>query len=325
MPSNPFAGSHHARYLRPDVPVHIISRVTQGRCLLTPCPEFNLIMVGAVARGLEHWRTVRLYALAVLSNHMHAMVSGDAPEVAAFIGFVKREVSRRWGPKVGWEGTMWDEYISTALPTAESQVNCLRYILAQGVKENLVERPEHWPGVHCARSLMTGVPLKGTWLDATAYGRARQRAASAELAARISRARYQRSYELTFSPIPAWDCAPKEYRERVRKLVEHIVAERVATYGAKPALGVKKILRTSKHVRRSMPRPPWFEHRRRMVCWASPSAPETKEYLRDYWAFQRAFRFASNEYLAGHIASGFPPGAFLPMVIARPPPPTLAA
>ncbi len=68
---------------------------------------------------------------------MHMMLQGPAHQVPAFVGFVKREISRRWGgkPWINWPGTMWHGYLATALPTVESQENCLAYILSQAVKE----------------------------------------------------------------------------------------------------------------------------------------------------------------------------------------------
>ena len=208
----PKTGRHHARYLRCDVPVHIISRISQGYCLLVPTQKLNRVIIGATAVALEHYPTVKLYGLAVMSNHLHAMASGDADELAAFIGFIKRETSRRWGPKVDWEGRMWDEYLATALPTANSQINCLKYILGQGPKENLVDRPEQWPGVHCAKSFVSEKPLRGIWLDATQYGRARIRNEARKRPKKLHKRDYEREMELSFAQIPAWGhLTPRDY------------------------------------------------------------------------------------------------------------------
>jgi hypothetical protein len=42
-------------------------------------------------------------------------------------------------------------------------VGRLRYLLAHGVKENLVERAVDWPGVNSVRAILEGKPLVG-WL-----------------------------------------------------------------------------------------------------------------------------------------------------------------
>ena len=41
----------------------------------------------------------------------------------------------------------------------------LRYILAHGPKENLVERVLDWPGVHAAKAILEDKPLTGYWFD----------------------------------------------------------------------------------------------------------------------------------------------------------------
>src|SRR5512147_349534 len=106
-----FAGQHHARLIDERVPFHVISRVFQGRHLLRPCTELNDLAIGVIARARELFPSVKLYAVAMMSNHLHMMLQGPSNEVPFFIGFIKREISRRWGsrPDVRWPGTMWHE------------------------------------------------------------------------------------------------------------------------------------------------------------------------------------------------------------------------
>src|SRR6185295_16167179 len=47
----PFTGSHHARYLPPDIPFHIISSTFQRRHLLRPCKALNSIILGVLGRA----------------------------------------------------------------------------------------------------------------------------------------------------------------------------------------------------------------------------------------------------------------------------------
>lgn len=56
-----------------------------------------------------------------------------------------------------------------------NQVDRLSYLLSHGAKENLVARPQDWPGVHCVDALLTGRLLEGTWFDRTQEYNARQR------------------------------------------------------------------------------------------------------------------------------------------------------
>ncbi|MEO6195005.1 MAG: hypothetical protein ABIS20_18470 [Thermoanaerobaculia bacterium] len=57
----------------------------------------------------------------------------------------------------------------------EAQTTRLKYVLANGCKEDLVARPQDWPGVHASRALVAGEALTGTWFDRTQEYAARRR------------------------------------------------------------------------------------------------------------------------------------------------------
>ena len=77
----------------------------------------------------QNWPEVKLYGFAFMSNHIHLMVSGLGNEVSSFVGFIKREISRRLGQRYKLPGTFWHQrFVATALPTEESQVKCLDLI-----------------------------------------------------------------------------------------------------------------------------------------------------------------------------------------------------
>jgi REP element-mobilizing transposase RayT len=129
----PFRARHHARYHEPGMPYHIIVRTFQGMALLTPTDEFRKMFAGIIGRALTTYKTIQVFALGFLSNHGHTMLAGTPEQIPAFVGYIKRELTLRYGPTIDWEDTMWrDGYVSTALPTPESQVRCLQYILSQG-------------------------------------------------------------------------------------------------------------------------------------------------------------------------------------------------
>ena len=267
-----------------------------------------------MGRAQRHYASVRLYAMAFLSNHVHFMLQGQPGEVAAFVGFIKREISRRWGRRahVGWHGTMWHEYLAAALPTPESQVRCLKYILSQGVKEGLVSRPEDWPGVHCARSLITGLPLKGTWLNATGYSRALDAQSRTRRPKTIAKSDFDVHYEVKFAAIPAWESLDEGARQtEIQRLIDEIVVEGHAARAGRPVLGARRIRRIALDRRTELPRQPWFKRRRRLICWASPSEPATRRFLLAYWRFQNGFRTAAIED-ARHRAPVFSVGSFAP-------------
>ena len=311
-------GGHPARYIDERVPHHIISRVFQGRHLLRPCEELTAIIVGVLARARELYPAVSLFTLAFLSNHLHMILKGSSQDVPRFIGFIKREISRRWGAHrdVNWQGTMWHEYLATALPTPESEVNAMKYVLSQGVKENLVERPQEWPGVHAAASLMSGNPLVGKWLDATSYAKAKDAANRTAKPKKIHRADYERECTVSFDPLPAWSALPsRQQRRSVKELIEAIIEEGAEhrRRADKTVFGAANVMLVPLDYVTKLPPQPWYQDRRRMVCWADPRDERTQAYLADYWAFQSAFTQASRAFRTGDVSAQFPIGAFRPV------------
>ena len=311
-----FSGKHHARYIPADVPQHVISRVFQGRHILRPTRKLTRLIAGVLVKAALVHPDVLIFAYAFMSNHIHLLLQGSSKSVASFVGYLKREITLRWGhsKEVGWYGPMWSEYISTALPTENSQIQCLKYILSQGVKEGLVAAPQLWPGVHASKQLLAGTPLRGDWFNSTKWTIARDAERRKKRPKAVKKNDYYESYELTLTPIAPWkDLSPDKYCEKISKLVDEIVEEgKVARRGRKP-LGVKAILQIPLNYKSELPVQPWFENRRRMICWSDPKADETKSYLKRYWRFQREFRAASDAFLAGDLTVEFPPGAFRPV------------
>jgi hypothetical protein len=76
---------------------------------------------------------------------------------------VNSNLARKIGRLVGWREKIWSRrYQAIVISNEEgAQIERLRYGLAHGVKEGLVEKVLDWPGVHGARALMTGEAVQG--------------------------------------------------------------------------------------------------------------------------------------------------------------------
>ena len=306
----------HARFHVPGVPYHIISKTIGGRFLMVPKKHTLEITTGVVGKAQVNWPNIELHGFAFLSNHFHLMVSGDSWEISAFVGFIKREISRKLGQKYDLGGPFWQSrFTSTALPTPESQVDSLKYILAQGVKEDLVAHPLDWPGLHCARALLTGEPIKGSWFQATKYGIARRNQQRTANHPAVKKKEFYQTVTIKLTPIPSWSHLTKEeQQQRAREIVQSIVdeaAERRKKTKIK-VVGKKRLVGMSIFKRVAPPRPPWWQNRRRQItAWAKLGDPLTQQFLRLYWGFQKAFRVAS-ECLKAREETHFPEGAWLP-------------
>jgi hypothetical protein len=99
-------------------------------------------------------------------------------------------------------------------------VGRLRYILAHGVKENLVERVLDWPGVHAARAILEDKLLKGYWFDRT------QEYAARNHGEEYGRLTYATEEMFFLSCLPCWEhLSSEQYRERVAAIIEEIEIE----------------------------------------------------------------------------------------------------
>ncbi|MBT6180231.1 MAG: hypothetical protein HOI23_23520 [Deltaproteobacteria bacterium] len=307
----------HARYLQPGMVYHIISKTLRGQFLLAPKKGVSSLCGGVVAMARQNWPEVKLYGFAFMSNHIHLMVSGYGHDVSGFVGFIKREISRRLGQRYKLPGTFWHQrFVATALPTEESQVKCLKYILSQGVKEDLVERPEHWPGLHCARHMMTGAQIKAEWLDATSYHRAKTIQSRLARKRRLNKSDYIQQLDLAVDALPCWEHLSVDIRRaNTCALVSEIVATEKARRKreGKTVVGRKAIRSMSIVVCTKPLLPPWWrERRRQLTAWAKRYHASTRAYVSEYWCFQRGYRAASIKLLGAGVPSGFPASCWTP-------------
>jgi hypothetical protein len=295
--------------------VEVTVRTIQSRLLLRPSPALNERVVGVLGRAQKLYG-VRCCAVAFASNHWHALLQvDDAEQLARFMQHVDGNIAREVGDLVGWSGTFWARRYTSILVSDEeaAQVDRLRYILAHGVKENLVERVLDWPGVHAGRSILEDRPLKGYWFDRTQEYAARNRGEE------YGRLAYATEETFHLTRLPCWEHLSKEqYRQRVAELVEEIEAEaRMARLErGLPVLGVGAVLRQNPHTQPN-------KAKKSSAPRFHAATKAARNALREmYGLFLAAFRDAAELLKAGDRMARFPIGSFppgLPFVRALPP------
>jgi hypothetical protein len=253
-----------------------------------------------------------LHAFAFLSNHWHAMLSTlDGAQLADFMGFVNGNLAKELGSVHGWKGKLWGRR-TRPIPILDedAMIARLRYILAQGVKEGLVERPEQWPGATSTPWLL-GDKLVGTWICRDEETRALRRSSNPDPS------RYTYEYEVRMSPLPCWaSLSRQEIAARTRALIDDVVTEARATRGA--VLGVEAVLRQDPH---AMPREP--KRGPAPICHAASHSVRVA-FAAAYRAFIAAFRAAADivRGIRSTRTATFPPGSFPCAAIHIQPPPT---
>jgi hypothetical protein len=291
------------RFIPPGSVVEVTLRTVHGRLLLRPGRQLNELVVGVIGRAQRKYG-MKIHALAVLSNHGHLLLSPESPQqLARFMEYLAGNVAREVGRLHDWREKLWSRRYRAIVVSDEenAQEARLTYVLAHGVKEGLVERPQHWPGVHCAHALLSGCALEGTWFDRTAEYEARRRRE------RVAGARFASSEQVAFSPMPCWaTLEDEEYRKRVAAIVDRIVEQGRTQREGRPVLGRRAILAQNPHDKaiqsERSPAPP-----------VHAATREIRIMLRQaYWRFVDAYREAAHCLRCGDRLARFPPGAFPP-------------
>ncbi len=249
---------------------------------------------------------MRVHGCTFLSNHFHLLLSPDDPyQLAAFMNYFNSKLAREVSRLHGWTERIWGHRYH-AIPVSDeesAQLEQLEYLLAQGCKEDLVERPEEWPGVHSAEALCEGTAMRGHWHDRTAEALARHRGKRCEGLSLVH------PEQVVFSPLPCWaHLPPDQYRQRIRGILQEITsryaAER-ARRGVK-CLGAERVRSQDPHTRPvSMARrpPPWIH---------AASVAIRIAFRQAYRAFVIAFREAAERLRTGRLPVCFPPWSFPP-------------
>jgi REP element-mobilizing transposase RayT len=291
------------RFVPPGSLVEVTLRTLHGRFLLRPSSRANDLIIGVIGRAQRKYG-IAIHGLVVLSNHAHLLVSVESPQqLAAFMSYVAGNVAREIGRLHNWREKFWARRYRAILVSheEEAQVGRLAYLLCNGIKEGLVERPHHWPGVNCARALCQGAELRGTWFDRTSQYEARRRGESR------SPADFGMPESVVFSPLPCWaSLEPAVYRQRIIGLVRHTVEEGRHQRAGRPVLGRKAILGQHPH---DEP----FTHDRSPAPAVHAATKAIRIMLRTaYWQFVAAYREAALRLRRGDRLARFPAGAFPP-------------
>lgn len=280
----------------------VTTRTTQGRLLLRPSEETNLVVGGVLAQAVAMYG-IDLHAYVITSNHLHLLCTARGNSLSAFMQYLKGNVARKVGRLIGWRGTFWEQrFTATEVLDEFACLDRLKYVLAHGVKEGLVRRVFDWPGLHCARHLLDEAPREFFWFDWTRRWAHRSARAATEDVLDLKLAR---SVVLTLTPLPMHQrLSPNARRDIIRTIIEQAEAEAREQHGS--VLGVRKVLAQS-------PRsaPARMSRRPRPLCHAT-SRVERQAYRERYRSYVASFSQASKAFRSGSWAVPFPEFACRP-------------
>jgi len=285
--------------------VEVTCRTVQGRLLLCPSPQLNDIILGVLGRTQRKY-SVEIVAYVFASNHFHLLARVDtAKSLSDFMRYFNSNLAKEIGRSTGWKEKVWGRRYQAIVVSDEEEVQNarLKYVLAHGVKEGLVERVEEWPGVHCAVPLMTGAAVEGTWYDRTLEHNTRLRGKELEKGESASRE------AVHLSPLPCWrHLSAEAYRARIAEIVREINETAAAARAESliPVLGPDGVRAQNPEMRpkkiKKSPAPLFHALRKKV----------RKALWKAYGMFFAAFREASEKLRAGDRDAVFPPGSFPP-------------
>ncbi len=313
------------RIYTPNRVVEVTTRCLQSRFLLRPSKEVNNEIIAVLARA-QRLYGVSVHAFWFGSNHCHLLLSAASQwHISRFMGFTNGNIARRVGRLQRWRERFWCRRYQGIELTDEPQAayQRLRYVLAQGCKEGLIDSPLDWPGVTSARALADGsMKLSGVWLDRTGlyHERVRRgvigprskqlsRSERREANRKIDITEFETLEELTLEPLPHFaDLSAAAYRKMLVSMIEDIEEEtgqRLDLEGGR-SMGREKILAQDphaapRHSKRS-PAPACHAHTRE----------QRVAFIVNRWRFVVAYRRAARRLRSGEENVALPRGCFPP-------------
>jgi REP element-mobilizing transposase RayT len=270
-------------------------------------PELSLEDAKRIARGLvgsalaraQRHCKVQIFALVVMSNHIHLVVKTRKKNLAEFVGYFKARVAEAINAISGKRGPLWARrYDAQPVVDDEGAADRVGYTLDNPTKANLVDDPEHWPGLNLAFGIGDTDELQFEFLNRTAWHRAKRPA---------SLDRFYQTVTLELSPIPSCKGMPREvYRASVLSWVEASRAktstDSKTTHGA---LGVEKVIHAGFDAR---PRHASFRKR----PYVFGAAPARREHTQAMMEILAGYGTSSLRFRNGERMTPFPEGTYPP-------------
>jgi len=149
-----------ARQVLPNQFYMINRRCTQRQFLLRPDPETNNVFTYCLAEAAQRCQIEVLLSCA-MSNHHHTVIYDRWGRYPEFIEHFHKMVARCQNALRGrWEN-LWssEQACIVRLEDRAAVMDRLVYVATNPVKDYLVERVHHWPGVNGLMALVNRRPL----------------------------------------------------------------------------------------------------------------------------------------------------------------------
>ncbi|MCO4762908.1 MAG: transposase [Myxococcales bacterium] len=274
--------------------------------LLTPGMDVNSVILGVLAWA-QSKTGVHIHAFTFMSTHFHLIITvRNVEQKSEFMRLLNGNLSKKLNFIHNRRGTMWHRRFRAIgiAPDEATQRSRLRYVMAHGVKEDLVDKVGDWPGASSLPWLLHGKPIYGVWTNFTARYNAMRRKSYVPRPGD-----FETIYEVRMTVMPCWsERSVHEWRETVCEMSAEIDAtakkrrrlEGVRVLGKKAVLAAKPTKRLPPRKRTPAP----------AVHCVDAAAHEL--LVAGLRLIRDAYDEASQRFRAGEWDVRFPEGMFRP-------------
>jgi REP element-mobilizing transposase RayT len=300
------------RWFKPDTVYEQTQRTVDRQFLFAPIPGVRNAIGASAARALQK-HPVKLYWLEVNSNHEHLGIGAISPSKEHLENLVhfKRTYHRLLAEEINRLHDRSGAIFSSPARTTEclddeSSEAQMFYALLNPVKDNLVERVEHWQGFSSFSQCARGVDEVYTYYDRTAYHKQKHRPDAKSIEAFLV------SIRLEFSRLPHLEhLSEGAYQTYLRREVKHReqTFEAARNTAGCRVLGKERLKKTDPRQRPANPKPSGAKPICHCVC--DIQREKYKEAMKD---FCNRYIQASVAYRSGAYKTEFPTGSIRPSI-----------
>jgi REP element-mobilizing transposase RayT len=141
----------------------VTRRCTQRQFLLRPDRSTNNAFIYCLAEAAQRFE-IDVVLATTMSNHYHAVVYDRFGRLPQFTEHFHKMFARCQNALRGrWENLWSSEQVCVVrLVRAEDILRKLVYVATNPVKDHLVARVHHWPGVNGLKALVSASPMRAT-------------------------------------------------------------------------------------------------------------------------------------------------------------------
>jgi REP element-mobilizing transposase RayT len=278
----------------------VTTRCHQARFFLRPDAVLNGAVLEWLARTQKRFPSVTIYAVCVMSNHLHLLVCDESAELADWAGYFLGNLARAVNRIRGRRGTFFERrYSAEPILDVEAVHERLVYVVTNPVKAGLCRHARDWPGVVLFAGTRESESVPVRWLDRSQWRTSGGSGASVETGP------VPVDGLVVVDPVPAIDS------EGVASVAQEVEAcERsLADQRAKTHRRTMTRARVLAQSWRSAPKDP--KHSARPLCHAADRRLR-EAFVRGLEAFVSAFREASAMHREGAREVRFPEWSFPP-------------